>query len=88
MRIIEHKETIKLSDGTEQEVIRNEYFYSIRCAFCQQETGTLSFMEIEHPDVETNPERYGIADSRCAACEKTKGTYQSDLAQTEAADEL
>ncbi len=86
MRVIEHKETIKLSDGTEQEVVRNEYVYSLRCGFCQAETGTLSFMEKEHPDVETNPERYAIADSRCAACEKANGAYQPDLAQAEAAN--
>lgn len=78
MRVIEHKETIRLSDGTEQEVVRNEYIYSIRCAFCQTETGTLSFMETEHPDVETDPERYGIADSRCPACETENGAYQPE----------
>ncbi len=85
MRIIEHKKTLKLPDGTEQDVIENEFVYSLRCGFCNTETGTLSFMNTERPDVETNPERYGIADSRCEVCEKSKGTYAAELEAKEAA---
>lgn len=87
MRIIEHKKTVKLPDGTEQDVIENEFVYSLRCGFCNTETGTLSFMNTERTDVETHPERYGIADSRCDACLKMKGTYAAEL-EVKAAAEL
>lgn len=53
--------------------------YTIKCKFCQKETGKIELSEERYKNISLTNGILGIEDSRCSECETEKGTYKEEV---------